>query len=281
MPVAASDGWAGVGLSAWIAAGVALLLSLTLGAVARWLVRRRDVRHGTTTTSVQVLARLVFAVLATAGVYVALRILGLDLTPVLGGAGIIGIALAFALRDIAENLISGLLMGLRNPFRPGDEIVSGEHTGEVEELNLRYTSIRSPEGVRVLLPNGKVLSSPLTNLTVLGARRSDVTVAVAYGTDLEHAQALVVEALCSAAGVHTEPGPEAWVEELAASWITLRVRFWHAPRNADLWQVRSAAIVAVVTALARNGIEVPYERSVVDVTRAEDRAPSPDRSEPG
>lgn len=203
----------------------------------------------------------------TVGVYVALRIVGLDLGPVLGGAGIVGIALAFALRDIAENLISGMLMGLRNPFTPGDEIVSGEHTGVVEGLNLRYTAIRTPDGARVLLPNGKVLSSPLTNLTVNGHRRSEFAVGVAFGSDLQQARTVVLDALADLAEVHDEPPPEAWVEELAPSWVSVRVRFWHAPRTADHWRVRSAAIVAVTTALERGGVETPFERTVVDVVR--------------
>lgn len=225
MPVlTASSDPGGVGLSSWVAAGTALLVSVAAALVARWLVRRHDTRRGTTTTSVQVVARLVFVVVVTVGVYVALRIVGLDLGPVLGGAGIVGIALAFALRDIVENLISGMLMGLRNPFTPGDEIVSGEHTGVVEGLNLRYTAIRTPDGARVLLPNGKVLSSPLTNLTVNGHRRSEFAVGVAFGSDLQQARTVVLDALADLAEVHDEPPPEAWVEELAPSWVSVRVR---------------------------------------------------------
>lgn len=255
------------GLPHWVWAVVALVVAVAVALVARWLVRRHDVRRRTVTTSVQILARLVFIVVVTIGLYVALRIVGVDLGPVLGGAGIVGIALAFALRDIAENYISGILMGLRNPFRPGDEIVSGAHTGTVEELNLRYTTIRTPEGVRVLLPNAGVLSSPLENLTEGGRRRSDVTLGVAYGTDLERARRAAVEALATVPEVHDDPAPEAWVEEAAASWVSVRVRFWHAPRTGDRWRARSAALVAVIAAMDREGIEMPFERRVVDVVR--------------
>lgn len=221
------------GLPDGVWAALALTVSVAVALVARWLVRRYDVRHETVTTSVQILARLVFIVLVTIGLYVALRIIGVDLGPVLGGAGIVGIALAFALRDIAENYISGILMGLRNPFRPGDEIVSGAHTGTVEELNLRYTSIRAPDGVRVLLPNAGVLSSPLENLTEGGRRRSDFAIGVAHGTDLERARAVAVQALAAVPEIHDDPSPEAWVEQAAASWVSVRLRFWHDPRTGD------------------------------------------------
>ena len=85
--------------------------------VARWMIRRHDVRNATITTSVQILAPLVFIVVVTIGLYVALRIVGVDVGPVLGGAGIVGIALAFALRDIAENYISGI-RGCATPSAP-------------------------------------------------------------------------------------------------------------------------------------------------------------------
>ncbi len=265
--VTAASGSAGIGFWQWVGAGLALAVGAALATIARWLIRRHDVRRATVTSSVQILARLVFIIVLTAGLYVALRIIGVDLGPVLGGAGIAGIALAFALKDIAENYISGILLGLRNPFTAGHQIVSGSYEGTVEELNLRYTTIRTPDGVRVLLPNAGVLKSPLTNLTVNGHRRSDFAFAVAYGTDLEQARQVALEALRAVDGVVEDPAPEAWVEELAASWVALRLRFSHGPRDADVWRVRSAAIIGVVDAMGSHGIVVPFERTVVELER--------------
>ncbi len=255
----------GTGVGEWIGAAVALAVALALAWLARWAIRRVGHRGDTVTSTVQVMARLVFVVLVAVGVYVALRTVGLDLGPVLAGAGIVGIAVAFALQDIAENYISGVLMGFRNPFSPGDQIVSGDHEGTVEELNLRYTTISTYDGVRVLLPNAQALKSPLTNLTVNGLRRTDFTVGVAYGTDLPNAQRVLTDAVAAVEGVDGDRGVQAWVEELAASWVTIRVRYWHAPRIADMWQVRSAAIVAVVEATTGAGIDLPFERTVIDV----------------
>lgn len=185
----------GGGLADWIEAAIALGVALAVATGARWLIRRFGSRADTVTSTVQIMARLVFSVIMAIGVYVALKLIGLDLGPVLAGAGIAGIAIAFALQDIAENYISGILMGFRNPFNPGDQVVSGDFEGTVEELNLRYTTIRTYDGVRVLLPNAQVLSSPLTNLTVNGDRRSDFQIGVAYGTDLERARRVAIDAV--------------------------------------------------------------------------------------
>lgn len=169
--------------------------------------------------------------------------------------------MAFALRDIAENYISGVMMGFRNPFSPGDQIVSGDFEGTVVELNLRHTAIDTHDGLRVLLPNGGVLKNPLTNLTVNGARRTDFELGVAYGTDLRQACRAVIEAL------DAEPAPEAWVEVLAPSWITVRVRYWHEPFTADVWAARHAAVVAVVAACDAAGTELPFDQQVIAISR--------------
>ena len=211
------------------------------------------------------LARLVFGLIVALGFYVGLRIIGFDPAPLIAGAGVLGITLAFALRDIAANYISGILMGLRNPFRSGDQIISGDHEGTVEDLNLRYTTIRTYDGVRVLLPNGMVLQSPLTNLTVNGSRRTDIPVGVAYGTDLQKARQVFIDAVSALDGIDPEYEVQAWVESLDASWITIRVRYWHAPRIADMWQMRSAAIIAVVDAATAAGIDLPFERTVFEI----------------
>ena len=250
-----------------IEAAIIMAVAIALAAGARWLIARVGRREDSTSSAAAIMARLVFALVVAIGAYVALKSIGLDLGPVLAGAGIAGVAIAFALRDIAENYISGIIMGFRNPFSPGDQISSGEHEGTVEELNLRYTTIRTYDGVRVLLPNAGVLKTPLTNLTTNGNRRTDFQIGVAYGTDLELARRVAIEAVASAEGVDTEPAPQAWVEELAASWINIRVRYWHAPRIADMWEIRSAAIIRVVQATAQKGIELPFETRIVEVSR--------------
>lgn len=170
--------------------------------------------------------------------------MGLDLGPVLAGAGIAGIALAFALQDIASNYISGILMGFRNPFSLGDEIVTGDYEGTAVNLNLRYTTIRQPDGVKVMIPNSQVLTNPLTNLTAYGNRRSDFSLGVAYDTPLDAAQDVVIAAVTRVPGVDNSKPVRAWVESLDASWITIRVQFWHGPRIADVWEGRQPRLAA-------------------------------------
>ncbi len=257
----------------WIWAASAVVVAVGLASLARWAILSLDRRVGTVRSTMRMMARIVFILVIAVGVYIGLRIVGLDLAPVLAGAGIVGIALAFALQDVASNYISGVLMGFRNPFSLGDEIVTGAYEGAVVELNLRYTTIRQPDGVKVMIPNSQVLTNPLTNLTVYGKRRTDFSLGVAYATPLDEAQEAVIAAVKKVPGVDTESPVEAWVEELAASWITIRVRYWHAPRIATVWEVRSHAIKAVLAAAAAHQVEIPFEQRVVELKHPQGRSP--------
>lgn len=253
----------------WIGAAGAFTVSIVVAIIVRAAIRRLASRSRTVSSTILMTARIAFIVIIVAGIYVACRLLGVDLGGILAGLGIAGIAVAFALKDIAANYISGILMGFRQPFRDGDEIISGDHEGSVVGLNLRYTTIRTYDGVKVMIPNSQVLASPLTNLTVFGNRRTDFAIGVAYDTDLEAAQEVFIVAVAAVPGVDDSKPVQAWVEELAASWISIRVRYWHGSRIADVWQIRSAAITAVLKATRAHRIDVPFEHRTVDVTRAE------------
>src|SRR5207249_11269776 len=90
--------------------------------------------------------------------------------PLLGALGIGGIALAFALQDILENFIAGLIIQARRPFRRGDEINTHDYVGRVEDVNLRNVIIRTFDGERVLLPNAMVLKAPVEHTSELQSR---------------------------------------------------------------------------------------------------------------
>ena len=254
----------------WIWAAVAVATAAAIAVLVRWLIRRLDRKTGTVRSTMRMMARIVFGVILGIGIYAGLRILGVDLGPVLAGAGIAGIALAFALQDIASNYISGILMGFRNPFNLGDEIVTGDYEGTAVDLNLRYTTLRQPDGVKVMIPNSQVLTNPLTNLTAFGNRRSEFTLGVAYGTSLDEAQDAVIAAVTSVPGVDNSKPVHAWVESLDASWITIRVRYWHGPRIADVWEVRNHAIKAVLNVATENNIVIPFEQHVVELKTSDD-----------
>lgn len=272
----------------WLIALVAIVVSIIVGTLVRRLIHRLAQRQDAVTSMVQIVARLVFGLIVAIGIAIALAQIGVDLTPLLASAGILGLTVGFALKDVAENYVSGIIMGFSNPFEPGDQVIvdDGRLEGTVEELQLRYTVVRSTDGVRILMPNSLVLKNPVENLTVNGTRRSHFTLGVDFDTDLDAARRLAVDTVKGVEGVQESPEPEAFVEELAGSWVTIRVRFWHGPRNHDRWEIRGRAITATFGAFNDAGINMPYRHRVLRLEGLEsggtdDRREVDDRSGDG
>ncbi|CAN5645617.1 hypothetical protein BH24ACT13_BH24ACT13_04360 [soil metagenome] len=202
--------------------------------------------------------RFLGLVVVVVGAIYALGVAGVRIGPLLGALGVGGVVLAFAAQDILQNLVAGILLQIRRPFRVGEQIGSGDFEGTVDDVNLRTVELTTYDGLTVYLPNAEVLRTPIVNYTRTPYSRTSLTVGVAYNTDLTHAQAVLHDGCGAASGVQQHPPPEVWVEEFAESSINFAVRYWHAADIASRWRVRSAVAVAIKTALDEAGIRIPF-----------------------
>lgn len=201
------------------------------------------------------------------GLFLALGVLGLDrtVTSLLAGVGIIGLALGFAFQDMAANLMSGILLSFRRPINVGDIVETGDYFGTVEEINLRATVLRRPEGQLVFVPNKQVLENPIVNYTVLGQRRVDLEVGVSYGDDLSRAAEIAIAAVEGVEGRLDSEPIELYYQEFGASSINFVVRFWiEFSRQAGYLAARSEAIVRIKQAFDDNGITIPFPIRTLD-----------------
>lgn len=204
------------------------------------------------------IGRFLSVVVVTVGAVLALDATGVAIGPLLGALGVGGIALAFAAQDILANLVSGVLLQVRHPFRIGDQIRSGEYEGIVDDINLRTVELTTYDGLTAYLPNAEVLRNPIINFTRTPFSRTEIDVGVAYATDLEHALQVLLEACRRADGVQDAPPPEAWVKQFGESSIDIAVRYWHAADIASTWRVRSAVAIAVKQSLDGAGMTIPF-----------------------
>jgi len=202
--------------------------------------------------------RFLGVVVVVVGAIYALDVVGVRIGPLLGALGVGGIALAFAAQDILQNLVAGVLLQVRRPFRVGDQIGSADFEGVVDDVNLRTVELTTYDGLTVYLPNAEVLKNPIVNYTRTPYSRTSLTVGVAYDTDLACARNVLLAGCRAAEGVQQQPPPEVWVEEFGESSINLAVRYWHAADIASRWRVRSAVAVALKTALDEAGITIPF-----------------------
>jgi small conductance mechanosensitive channel len=243
------------GLTAWnwIHAGIILAASVALCIALRRSVGRFG-PWSTERTIVKLLERVLTYLVVISGALYALGALHIQVGPLLGALGIGGIALAFALQDTLQNLVAGIILQARRPFRRGDQVRLDNYEGVVEDVDLRNVALLTYDGLNVFLPNKTVLEKPIVNYTRTPTRRTQLTVGVAVGTDLGKAQQLLVEAVAATEVVLSSPAPDAWVKEFGESSIDFEVLFWHAVDRASVWRARSDVAMNVKSAMEAAGV---------------------------
>ena len=251
-----------------IGAGLLVLAALwVLGILLGALVRRRYLRRDRPSFA-HVMSRVVRLLLGLLGVLVAATIVFPTVKPVdvLGSLGFFSIAVGFAFRDILENLLAGVLLLFRAPFRTGDEVDVEGTRGTVEEINLRETVVRTYDGRRVLIPNATVYKGQIVVQTAYAAVRSEAVVGVAYDSDLPQARQTALQALQGLAEVLDDPAPLVLVGELGVSTVDLHLLFWSGPHQREVRAARDAVLREVKSAYDDAGIEMPADVLVLQGT---------------
>jgi small-conductance mechanosensitive channel len=238
---------------------VAALLALALTVVVARIVRR--VVEGTLRRteaerhSVVVVATLAFYGAIAVGVVVALSLGGVNLGVLVGSLGLATVAIGFALQDIVSNFTAGIVLLLEHPFTEGDHIAIPEAEGEVEEIRVRATRLRAPDGQLVLVPNKLLFTQVLTNSTATMRRRVEVPLEVPYGQDLARARELLLAAAAGVEGVSDDPAPRLLTRNLGQDGRGLRLSFWVDSRSDDPTRVRSEVLDAAEQILGGLGGE--------------------------
>lgn len=241
--------------------GVALLVALAIGALGYLLAGlsgfwRRVMPNPFLAELVASALRFGFAII---GVVIALDMLGASalLGAVLGGAGVIGIALGFAMRETIENYVASLMLSLRQPFRANDHVVIDAHEGRVIRLTSRATVLMTLDGNHLRIPNGQVFKAVILNYTTNPQRRFDFDLGIDADDDPDAARHLGRETLKALDFVLDEPPPEARAIEVGDSNILIRYLGWIDQRETDFFKAKSRAIAAVKRALEDGGFGLP------------------------
>ena len=248
-----------------VAVAIVVFLVLWLVAIGiRSLIRR--VTPGPSDAPIGVvLGRLAYAALLVVGLLVGLVIIFPTFTvgSLLGALGIGGIAIGFAFQDIFQNLLAGILILLRQPFRVGDEITSGDFTGTVESIETRATFIRTYDGRRIIVPNSQIYSDPVQVITAYNMVRSQYDVGIGYGDDIVKAKQIALDTLKGIDGILEDPVPDVLTWELGGSTVNLRLRWWTHPKRSNVVQVWDRVLKAVTDAMNEGAIDLPFPTQVV------------------
>ncbi len=235
-----------------------LLSRLALRLVKAWGDRRDRSNLGDLLGGFVKVAVMIF------GVLMALTIVLPSVKPadLLAGLGIGSVAIGFAFKDILQNWLAGLLILINQPFKPGDQIVVNDHEGVVDRIETRVTAITTYDKRLALIPNADVYTNAVVVNTAFQVRRSEYDVGIGYGDDIRTAKQVILDAVKSVEGVEADPAPQVLVVDLAASWITLRPRWWTNSVRSDIVATRSNVIEAIKYALDDAGIDMPFDTVV-------------------
>ena len=214
------------------------------------------------------------AVIITFGVAVAFGVIGVSFSTIIATFGVAGLIVGFALKDILENFVAGILILWRRPFEIADQIQVGMNAGTVSEINFRTTTLRTVDGIEVLIPNAQVFSQAIQNLTNNGTRRTTIVLQFPLDTDLGRAEALLRETVTAIDGVLPSPQPEILLLGGSLTTYELHLRYWTAPEIQITGRIESAARTAIVTAL--NGADL--SRMPNDQLDAPQGTPDPSRT---
>ncbi len=177
--------------------------------------------------------------------------------------GIGSVAIGFAFKDILQNWLSGLLILYRQPFRPDDQIKSGEFEGTVERIDARATLIKTYDGQLVVIPNSDIYTRAVVVRTAYPKRRSEYDVGIGYGDDIARACEVILAALKDIPGIEKEPEPEALPWALDSSTVNIKVRWWTDSRRSSVVAAQGRVIPAIKKALVDNGIDLPFPTQVM------------------
>jgi small conductance mechanosensitive channel len=244
----------------WLPRLLAAVLALVLTLLVARIVRRGvdgALRRADADRHVRVIvATLAFYAAVALGLVVALSVGGVDLGVLVGSLGLATIALGFALQDIVSNFTAGIVLLLEHPFTEGDHIAIDEAEGEVEEIRIRATRLRAPDGQLVLVPNKLLFTGVLRNASATMRRRVEVLLEVPYGQDAARARELLLAAAAELEGVSKDPEPRLLTQDLGHGARSLRLWFWVDSRADDPLRVRSELLDAAEKRLRDAGIEL-------------------------
>lgn len=247
-----------------IAVAILLVGIKVIGAIVKML--RKTMEKGNTETGViTFLCSLVKYALYFVLCMIILSQFGVTTGSVVAVLGSAGLTVGLALQGSLQNFAGGVLILLLKPFAVGDYIIdngSGDE-GTVSAITIYYTKLLTIDNRMILIPNGSLSNSSITNVTGMEKRRVDIVVGVAYESDLAKVKKVLEQVVASEPAVLTEEAKDVFVSELADSSVNMGIHVW--VKTSDYWTAKWRMTENIKNALDENGISIPYPQLDVQV----------------
>jgi len=214
-----------------------------------------------------VILRLIHYVLVVIGLFLAINLVGIQMTSLAVIFGLLGVGIAFGLQNITSNFVSGLILLFERPVNVGDYIEVGGAMGKVQAINMRSTTVITRDNITLIVPNSSFIEGTVTNWSVSDPKiRINVPVGVAYGSDTELVKRLLLEVAENHPDVLKDPKPDVLFREFADSSLNFDLRIWIL-NPMGRFKTISDINYAVDAAFRKHNITIPFPQRDVHFYR--------------
>ncbi len=214
------------------------------------------VKHKMTAHGQVFLKRTIFYGILVLVTISALDNIGIDLSILLGAAGVFTVALGFASQTSASNLISGLFLMIERPFSITDVIKVNDITGEVISIDLLSVKLRTFDNLFVRIPNESMIKSAVTTLTKYPIRRADLKIGIAYKEDIEKVREILMGIAAKNLICLEEPAPIFILTGFGSSSVDIQFSVW--ARRENFLALKNAMYIDIKSSFDQQGIEIPF-----------------------
>ena len=251
-----------------------VVIALAIFIIGKWVAKRVTNLLKSALTKAQVDKTLVsfggniaYGILLTFVIIAALGHLGVETTSLAAIFAAAGLAIGLAMQDSLGNLASGVMIIVFRPFKIGDFIEAAGVSGSVKDINIFTTIITTGDNKTIIVPNGAITGSPITNYSTQDTRRVDMVFGCGYGDDLQQVKKLLHDIIAADKRILKDPAPKIAVSELADSSVNFVVRPW--VKAPDYWDVHFDTHETVKTRFDKAGISIPYPQQDLHLHKVE------------
>jgi len=244
-------------LGSIIILAAAWFIAQVLGKFTQFLLLRKKADVTITKFLVDILKLLIMA----AAVLIALGNFGITIAPFIAGLGAIGFGASFALQGPLSNYASGATLIFTKPFKVGDILEVCKEIGQVEDMTLARTVIKTLDGTRIIIPNKKIIGEIIHNYSEF--KLLDIKVGVGYNSDMEKATKLVKDVVKSEKRIMSRPEPKIGISDFGESSVNIYARLWC--RQSEYWDVMFDINKAIFESFGKNSINIPFPQRDVHV----------------
>ncbi len=241
---------------------IILILGFWFAGLARRLTQRGLRRTGRIDeTIVLFLSSMVKYLVIIFTVLAVLDQFGVETTSLVALFGASALAVGLALQGTLSNVAAGVMLLLFRPFKVGQFVDAGGSAGTVKSISLFTTHLDTGDNVHIIVPNGAIWGSAITNYSHNPTRRVELTIGIGYGDDIEKAIRVVRQTIAADARSRSDPEAVVEVANLGDSSVDLLIRVWC--KSGDYWGLKWGLTRAIKEAFDREGIEIPYPHRVI------------------